>query len=206
MKVKVGISNRHIHITKEDYDFLFPNEPFEIRNKLSQANEFASTKTVTLVGPKNQIENVRVLGPFRTYTQAEITQTDSYTLGIKPKVKESGDLEEAEELIIKNKDKEIKRKCAIIANRHIHLNEEELKKYNLNPNRKYLVKIASKKGGILENVSLKVQNNYHLELHLDTDDANAFLLNQQDEVEIIVNWVKFTKTNKFFLHKKQNVI
>lgn len=186
MKIKVGISNRHIHLTKEDYITLFnTNLELEKRNDLSQPNEYASVKTVTIKGPKGSIENVRVLGPFRNYTQVEVSKTDCYKLGINAPVRESGNLSDAAEIIIENNGRSIKRKAAIIANRHIHTNPNDLKKYNLNPLHQYKIKINNEKGGILENINLKVSENYKTELHLDTDDANAFLIEQGDEVEII---------------------
>lgn len=185
MKIKVGISNRHIHLTKEDYKILFGEEELIKRNDLTQPNEFASTSTVTIKTEKDKIEKVRVLGPFRPYTQVEVSVTDTYKLGIKKIVRTSGDLKDAETLTIEGPQGVITRKCAIIAERHIHINNDDLKKYNLDPNKLYKIKINTEKGAILENIHLKVKENYNLELHLDTDDANANLLNNKDEVELI---------------------
>ncbi len=185
MKIQLGISNRHIHLTKEDYEILFGNAILTKRNDLVQPNEYASTSVVTIEGPKNKIEKVRVLGPFRPYTQVEVSTTDTYKLGINKVVRTSGDLEDAETLTIIGPQGSITRKCAIIATRHIHINQEDVKKHNLDPNKLYKVKINTEKGAILENIHLKVTENAVLELHLDTDDANACLLAQKDEVELI---------------------
>jgi propanediol utilization protein len=183
MKVKVGISNRHIHLTKEDFNLLFGNIELEKRNDLTQPGEFASTLMVTIEGPKRRIENVRILGPFRSYTQVEISKTDSYNLGINPPVRDSGDLEDASIINIINNDKKIERKACIIPTRHIHINSKTKELLNLNSSVR--IKINNEKGGILDNVHLKVSDLYNFELHLDTDDGNANLLNQGDEVEII---------------------
>jgi len=185
MKVSIGVSNRHVHLTQEDYKKLFCKTTIEKRNDLSQSQEFASTDIVTLKTSKDKIENVRVLGPFRPYTQVEISVTDCYKLGIEAKVKESGDVKDAKEITIEGSAGTITKKAVIIANRHIHISPEEVKKYNLNPQQKYKIKVNNEKGGILNNIILKVDKNFKMELHLDTDDANALLLKQGDEVELV---------------------
>ena len=182
MKVKVGVSRLHVHLTYEDYKKLFLDEAFEKRNELSQPRQFASDKTVDLVG-KHTIENVRVLGPLREYTQVEISKTDAYRLGINPPIRTSGDLEGASMITIKNGDRSITKNCCIIANRHIHITKEDKEKYKLNDCVK--IKINGEKGAILKNVYLKIMDEAYFELHLDTDDANANLVNEGDEVEII---------------------
>lgn len=183
MKVKVGISNRHIHLTKEDFNLLFGNISLEKRDDLSQPGEFASTLTVTIEGPKKRIEKVRILGPFRDYTQVEISKTDSYILGLDPPIRYSGELDDASMITIINNENKIERKACIIPTRHIHIDPKTKELLNLNSPVK--IKIDNEKGGILDNVHLKVSDSYIFELHLDTDDANSNLLKQQDEVEII---------------------
>ncbi len=188
MKIKVGVSNRHVHLCRKDIDILF-GTGYELKesNKLSQATDFASTDKVTIKTNKSNIEGVRVLGPLRNYTQVEITRTDAYKLGVNPPVRESGDLEGSTPITIFGPVGEVNlNEGCILASRHIHINDEELIKYQLDANKKYRVKVGGVKGGILDNVSLKARNDYNLELHLDTDDANGFLINQGDEVEVIV--------------------
>ena len=131
MKISVGISNRHVHLSFDDYKALFNDTNFIKRNDLTQGMEFASTLTVTIKGPKGEISNVRVLGPLRSYTQVEVSQTDAYKLGITPPVASSGNLEDASNITIINGSNMIERKCCIIQNRHIHLNKEEQLKYKL---------------------------------------------------------------------------
>lgn len=184
MLVKVGVSNRHIHLNQEDYNLLFSSSKFDKRNDLTQKGEFASLKTVTIKGPKGSIDNVRVVGPLRNYTQVEILKGDTYILGVNPPVRTSGDLLDASVITIKTELNEITKKCCIIANRHIHISKEERKKYNLTKD-KYKIKINTEKGGIIDNVYIKESDKFNLELHLDRDDANAFLLKDNDLVEII---------------------
>lgn len=186
MKVKLGISNRHIHLNEEDFKLLFGDTILEKRNELYQPGEYASNLTVTLEGDKGLISNVRVIGPIRSYTQVEVSKTDCYTLGIDAPVARSGVLTDAKFITIANGDKKIIRKSLIIACRHIHISPEERKKYNLLKD-SYKIKIDGIKKGILDDVYIEENEKNKFELHLDTDDANAFLLQQNDELEIIVD-------------------
>ncbi len=185
MEVPVGISNRHVHLKKEDIDVLF-GENYELtkHKDLTQPGEFASNEFVDLEGSKGIIEHVRVLGPIRSYTQIEISKTDSYKLGVNPPVRMSGDLENSEVITIIGPKGKITTNGCIIAARHIHITESELNKNNLELNRPYCVKILRKeKQTILGSVYFKTGNSY-FELHLDTDDANACLLKNGDKVEL----------------------
>lgn len=186
MKVKVGISNRHIHLKKEDLIILFGNGDLEVVKKLGQPNEFACTYKVKLVGPKGEIDNVRVLGPLRNYTQVEISKTDSYILGVNPPLRNSGDILASSPIrVVGPKGTlDLKEGC-ILANRHIHLTNEDVINLGLEGLEKVKIKICNEKGGILENVHLKVNDNFKLECHLDTDDGNGNLLKTGDIVEII---------------------
>lgn len=181
MKVKVGISNRHVHLKEEDINILFGESLTKIKD-LTQPNNYISNNFVTIKTDKSYIENVRVVGPFRSYTQIEISKTDSYKLGINPPVRTSGDLVNSEVVTLIGPNGSIKTSGCIIADRHIHITKEDKIKYNLAD--KVNVKIDGIKKGIIE-VNLKVSDQAFLELHLDTDDANAFLLQNGDELDII---------------------
>ena len=186
MRISVGVSNRHVHLTDEDYKLLFGNTPLTKRNDLTQPGTFASELTVTITGSKRSIENVRVLGPNRSYTQVEVSKTDSYFLGLDPPVRNSGDLAGASEITITGPNGSITRNAAIIASRHIHVDKKIRKEHNLEGIEMVSVEISGEKGGVITNVYLKDSEEAYFELHLDTDDANAFLLKQDDEVEIII--------------------
>ena len=186
MKVNVGISNHHVHLTENDFKILFGDSELTIRNWLNQPGQFASNERVTIVGPKGNTQEMIVVGPFREYTQVEISKTDSYFLGINPPVRNSGDLKEASEVTIVGPKGQITRNCCIIANRHIHVNQNILKEKELIGINEVAIKINGEKSGIIEHVVLKESQDAYFELHLDTDDANAFLLNNGDKVEIII--------------------
>lgn len=187
MEIKVGVSNRHVHVTKETLEKLF-GEGYELHEDrpLSQPGQFASAEKITIKTEKNEIKNVRILGPVRKYNQVEISKTDSYTLGLKPPVRNSGDLENSETITLIGPNGEVTlENSVIIATRHIHLSPADLETYGLTDGQMVSVKVSGEKGGILENVHIKSDPTYLLELHIDTDDANAFLLSNGATVEVI---------------------
>lgn len=185
MKVRIGVSNRHVHLCEEDYKLLFGELEFEKKVDLNQPGEFASVLTVSLKGTKGEIDNVRVLGPLRSYTQVEISKTDSYKLGVNPPIRTSGELSDAEMITIIGPMGEVVKNSCIIANRHLHVDKEIIKEYKLEGVKSVDLRVSGEKSGILEKVYLKETPKAYFEVHLDTDDANAFLLKQNDEVEII---------------------
>lgn len=185
MKIKVGVSNRHVHLDEDTFLKLGFTKINEVK-VLSQEGEFVSDLVIDLVSEKGVIPNVRVVGPLRSKTQVEISRTDSFKLGIKAPVKMSGNFDGASDIILVNKDNRVLVKNAcILANRHVHCKSSELVKYGWYDGKVLSVKVGGIRGGILENVIVKSKDSYNLELHLDTDEANAFLLNNGDEVEIL---------------------
>lgn len=187
MKVKIGVSARHVHVTEEDLKVLF-GEGAKLTKKvdLSQPGQYASNEQVTLKGPKGSIERVRILGPERNETQVEISKTDSFVLGINPPVRNSGDLDGAAEITIVGPKGEVTKNAAIIAARHVHACKEDAKKYGFEGKEFVSVVVKGEKPGILENVYVRISDKFSYEVHLDTDDANAFLIKNGDEAELIV--------------------
>lgn len=185
MNVKLGISNRHVHLSREDYEILFGDTEVEKLKDLVQPGEFATTSVVEIETEKAKIGKVRFLGPFRSYTQVEVSKTDCYTLGIDAPVRASGNLEGADSITIIGPCGKLTKNCAIIANRHLHLNHDDRVNLGLVDVEKIKVKVGKEKSAILEEVYIKETPNGVLELHLDTDDANANLLKTGDIAELI---------------------
>ena len=183
MKIKVSISNRHVHLTKEVYEELFNKEmvkDFEI----SQNNEYASTDYVTLKTKDGEIPHVRVMGPCRSYNQVEISASDAHILGLNPPVRKSGDLANSESLYVVANNREVfLPSCCILSQAHLHLNPSEAKKLNVVDDEIIDVVIDKERKGIIK-AFVKVKDNGVMDLHLDRDEANAFLLKNGDEVEI----------------------
>ena len=168
MEIKVGISNRHVHLTREDVDILFGKDyNLTVRNYLDQPGQFATEETVILKTNKNIKENVRIVGPIRNYTQVEVLESDKDYFGINPPVRNSGDLDNSERITIIGPKGEItKDNICIIANRHIHINSRD--NYNLKEDQIVKVKYNNK---IIDNVHIKIADNFALAFHINKDDA-----------------------------------
>ena len=175
MKVKAAISARHIHLTQEDYNYLFPNTKLEKDFDLHQYGQYASKSYVTIANNDRKIARVRVLGPLRSYTQCEISKTDAFFLKLDPPVRDSGDLEGADTIEIYNGERKLIRKCAIIANRHIHIDPKTRQELNLVGIEKVKLKVPGEKGGILDNVHIKERDDFFYEVHLDDDELEIII-------------------------------
>lgn len=186
MKIKLGVSNRHIHITKEDFKKLFgKDKDISIKNFLYQTGEFATNETLTIKTYKGKIENVRIVGPFRNYTQLEISKTDAYILGINPPIRDSEDLKDSENIIFEGPLCSLRKEnCCIIPNRHIHISEEYAIENNISSEDTYCLEVNNEKCTTFKNIKVKIDKEFRNELHLDTDDVNSILLNNLCEVEL----------------------
>lgn len=186
METKILISARHIHLCEKDFRELFGEKKLTKYADLTQPGQFASNEKVNLITNKGRIDNVRIVGPLRSYTQVEISKTDAYKLGLNPPVRSSGDLENSEDIWVEANGKRMlcKSSC-IIADRHLHIRKVDLDKYNLKDKQSLKLKINGEKGGILDNVFVKATEEASFEVHLDFDDANAHLINSGDIGEII---------------------
>lgn len=187
MKVNIGVSARHVHLNKEDLEMLF-GKGYELTYKspLSQPGQFASKEQVIIKGPKGEIERVRILGPLRSKSQVEISKTDCFKLGIDAPYRLSGNLDNAGIIEIIGPQGSIVRNCAIIAARHIHATKEDAIKLGFLDKEFVSLEINGEKKGIIDNVYVRINDNYKLEVHIDTDDANAFLIKNGDEEELII--------------------
>lgn len=187
LDIPVGISNRHIHLCREHIDILFGNgyELTPIKD-LSQPGQYACKELLTIVGPSlRPIENVRVLGPQRKSSQVEISRTDSFTLKVKPPVRESGNIAGSAPItIIGPKGVVTLNEGCIIANRHIHMSLEDGKKFGVNDGDFVTVDALGERRTRFYDVQVRVDENFRLEMHLDTDDANAAGLKNGSKVQI----------------------
>ena len=187
--VPVGVSNRHVHLSSEDLEILFgKGHTLTPIKDLSQPGQYAAKETVTLVGPSMRcIENVRVLGPVRKASQVEISKTDSYTLKVKPPVRESGKIEgSAPVTIIGPAGVVTLKEGCIIANRHIHMSPEDGVNFGVTDGAYVTVDV---KDGTRRtrwyDVQVRVHKDFRLEMHVDTDDANAVGIGNGSTVEIV---------------------
>ena len=174
--IPVGVSNRHIHLTRADVDTLF-GAGYELQplKDLSQPGQYACKECLTIVGPSlRPIENVRVLGPLRKATQVEISRTDSFTLKVKPPVRESGKVDGSAALtIIGPKGVISSPQGCIIANRHIHMSPADGERFGVKDGDYVTVDAEGTRRTRFFDVQVRVNEAFRLEMHVDTDDANA---------------------------------
>ncbi len=186
--VPVGVSNRHIHLSAEHLEILF-GKGYELTpiKDLSQPGQFACKEQLTIIGPSlRAIEGVRVLGPIRKESQVEISRTDSFTLKVKPPVRESGDIKGSAPItIIGPKGTVTLKEGCIIANRHIHMSDEEGKLFGLNDGDYVTVEIDGARRTTFYDVQVRVNKAFRLEMHIDTDDANAAGIGNGFKVKIV---------------------
>jgi len=186
--VPVGVSNRHIHLTKADLAVLF-GEGYELTplKDLSQPGQFACKETLTLVGPSlRPIENVRVLGPLRGKSQVEISATDSYVLKVKPPVRESGNVVGSAGVTIVGPKGvvQLKEGC-IIANRHIHMSPSDAASFRVKDGDTVTVDVEGMRRTRWYDVQVRVSPDFRLEMHVDTDDANAAGIGNGFKVKVV---------------------
>lgn len=186
-EVVVGVSNRHIHLSQEDLDELFgKGYTLSKMKNMKQPGQFASKETVTIEGPKGKFEGVRILGPVRKETQVEISISDSFKLGVKPPIRESGKLDNTPGIkIIGPKGTVVKEKGVIVAGRHIHMPKFIADIRGYKDGEIVKVETSGERKTVLYNVLLRVGNNMAKEIHLDMDEANASGLKNDDYVKII---------------------
>lgn len=186
--IPVGISNRHIHLSKEHVELLF-GAGYELTpfKDLSQPGQYACKEQLTIVGPSlRPIEKVRVLGPVRSASQVEISRTDAYVLKVAPPVRESGKTEGSAPItIIGPKGVVTLKEGLIIANRHIHMSLEDGEKFGVKDNDYVDVDAYSERRTRFFDVQVRVHKDFRLEMHLDTDDANAAGLKNGSKVSIV---------------------
>lgn len=186
-KVPVGISNRHLHLSQSDLETLF-GKGYELKQSkpLSQPGQYAAEETVTLVGPKNSMAKVRILGPVRPQTQVEISRADSFVLGINPPVRDSGSISGSPGIVIEGPKGRVEiKEGVIIAQRHLHLNTDEAKELNLKDKDYISIKFDGVRSVVFNNILVRVSPNFAKDLHLDIDEANAAGLSNGDLGTII---------------------
>ncbi|MFC4103486.1 phosphate propanoyltransferase [Paenibacillus xanthanilyticus] len=185
--VPVGVSARHIHLTQEHVEVLFGEGAQLTEMKpLSQPGQYAANEQVAVIGPKGTFAKVRILGPARKATQLEVSRTDAFALGVNPPVRESGKIEGTPGITIKGPAGEVTiNEGVIVAARHIHFHTDDAERFGIVDKQRLTVRLQGERGLLLENVIARVSPDYALDLHIDTDEANAAGAKTGDMAEII---------------------
>jgi len=176
IRIPIAVSARHAHLSQETIDQVFGvGHQLRPRTWLSQTGQFAAQETVTLVGPRSQLRNVRVMGPPRERDQIEISRTDELELGLEAPVRVSGDLAATPGITVQGPaGSRILNSGVISARRHIHMNPQDATRLGVQNGESVQVKIDSEgRDLIFGDVTVRIRPDFRLELHLDTDEANA---------------------------------
>ena len=185
--IPIGVSARHVHLSQEHLEVLFGKGAELHPRKELMGGQYAAEECVTLVGTNLRvIENVRILGPVRKSTQVEVSKTDSIRLGIRPPVRESGDTASSAPItLVGPKGALFLEEGCIVAKRHIHMSTNDAVQYGVTDNQIVAVQLGKQRQGILENVQVRVDPTFTLEMHIDTDEANAMDVKCNDMATII---------------------
>ena len=186
-QVPVGVSARHIHLTQEHVEVLFGEGYHLTKKKELMGGQYACNETVTVVGIKlRAIENVRVLGPVRKASQLEISATDAMKLGVAAPIRESGNVAGSAPIAVVGPKGviDLKEGC-IIAMRHIHMSPADAMAAGVHDGDIVSVKADNERGTVFNQVKIRVSDSFTLEMHIDTDEANASKIKTGDKVTIL---------------------
>jgi acetate kinase len=188
-RITIAVSARHAHLSQPTIDHVFgPGYQLRPRTWLSQTGQFAAQETVTLVGPADRIQNVRVMGPPRARDQIELSRTDELTLGIEAPVRISGDLDGTPGIGIEGPVGRVSLSRGVIsARRHIHMSPQEAERLGVQDGQTVQVKVDSKdRDLVFGDVTVRIAPDFRSELHLDTDEANAAGIKNGDCGELLL--------------------
>ncbi len=187
-QVAIGVSARHIHLCPEHMAVLFgEGYALKVLKRLSQPTQFAAEETVVVEGPKGRLHKVRVIGPSRGKTQLEISRTDALALGMNPPVRLSGDLAGTPgATLIGPSGTVCLQQGVIVAVRHIHFHTSDALKWGIRNLQPLTVRVKGERPLIFEEVIARISGRYALDMHIDTDEANAAGVQTGDIAEIIL--------------------
>ena len=175
-KILVETSARHVHVTKEDLETLFgAGHELTVKSWLSQPGQFASEEQVDVVGPKNTLKRVRILGPVRPATQVELSLTDARSIGVTAPIRESGDIEGSGACTLVGPAGSVTVEQGVIAaKRHIHMTPADAEEFGVKDKDNVSVKVCTDGRALtFDDVVVRVSDNFSLAMHIDTDESNA---------------------------------
>lgn len=182
LSIPIETSARHVHMCKEDFELLFGKgaEPTFVK-ELSQPGQYLCRERVSIRGPKGVLENMAILGPFRSNTQVEISVTDCRKIGIPPVIRQSGDIEGSPGCLLFTPDASFALPTGVIvAKRHIHMTPIDAIRFHVHDGDEVFVIVKSyERSLIYADVIVRVSKSFRLAMHVDTDEANAFLGEEQ---------------------------
>ena len=185
--VPVASSARHIHLCRADVEALF-GAGYQLQHfrNLSQPGQFACKEQLTVVGPKGELKKVRVLGPERKATQVEIALTDSFALGIRPPVRMSGKTAGTPGCTLVGPNGSITiKEGVIVAARHLHLSKAQAALFGFTDGQVVRLRSEGDRATVFENVVVRAGDGHDMEVHIDTDEANAIAMSGTTMMEVL---------------------
>ncbi|MBX3191088.1 MAG: acetate/propionate family kinase [Labilithrix sp.] len=186
--IPIAVSARHLHLTAETFAELFGKDATPTRRKdISQPGQYACEEQVNLIGPRGRIDGVRLLGPLRPRNQVEVSRTDEFKLGVDAPIRDSGKTDGSAPIVIEGpKGKVSLTEGLICAKRHIHMSPDDAKRYGVADGDEVEVEVS---GGprslVFGDVLIRVSPKFVLEMHIDTDEANAAEINPGAQGELV---------------------
>ncbi len=172
-EIPVELSGRHVHLSEQDAVALFGGPLTPVR-ELSQPGQFLCKERVRLIGPKGVIDNVAVLGPARGSSQVEVSKTDARILGTVAPVRQSGDTAGSAGIILASQTGIVGlEEGLIVAARHIHMSPEDARRFGVADNDLVNVRLGGERPVVLEDVLIRVHENFRLSMHIDPDEGNS---------------------------------
>lgn len=187
MRIPIGISNRHVHLTPNDVEKIF-GKWYELKKykDISQPGQYAAEEFVTLVWPKGKIENVRIVWPTRKTTQVEIMVGDNFTLWTHAPIKVSGDTNNLEYIKIIWPVGEIYGPFAMVSERHLHCTVKEAQELGIKNGATIKLHVGGIRWVVFEQVAVRAKDDYALDFHIDIEEANAAGIQPGDRAEIVL--------------------
>jgi acetate kinase len=185
--IPVGVSVRHVHLSRADCDALFgAGYELTLRREVTQKGQYVTRETVDLVGPKGEIRNVAIINPLRGETQVEVSRTDAYALGVSPPLRESGQLAGTPGLTLRGPRGEVALARGVIqAQRHVHMGADDARRFGVRDKDVIRVEVAGDREMTMGDVLVRVREDFVLDLHIDTDEANAAGLTSDSVVAFV---------------------
>ncbi len=186
-KVPIEVSNRHVHLSREDVEVLFGKEyALNIVKTLSQPGQFVAGETVRVINEDKTIENVRVVGPERDSTQVELSRTDAMILGMNVPLRLSGDIEDSPGVTLQGtKGSIVLKKGVIMAKRHIHISHQDSKRLGFVDGQVASIKLLGDDDVLLKDLFVRVGGNNKLAVHIDRDEGTSLKINKRAFGELI---------------------
>ncbi len=183
--IPVGVSVRHVHLSRADCDALFgAGYELTVRRPVTQPGQYVCRETVDVVGPKGEIQRVAIINPLRKETQVEVARTDAIALGVSAPLRESGQLAGTPGVTLRGPKGTVTiERGVILAHRHVHMHPDDARRFGVDDKAMIRVRVGGDREMVFGDVLVRVSDQYALDMHVDTDEANAASLSNDSVVE-----------------------